>query len=664
MKTTVKSTNPSPKLNPLPSHQPSTVRRQDRRTAIILFALCLGLYSRTLAPGLLFGDSGEFQMAAWRFGLAHPTGYPLYLLLGGMWQHLAALLGVDPAASLNWFSALLAAGAVAVFYLAVLAWMPKRVTARVAAFVVALLIAVNPTLWSQAVVAEVYALHALFIALFLLLTAPNPPISNPPISNPPINYPPRHLLILSSLLGLSLTHHRTTLFLLPGLFLWLFWRDRSWWQRGKTWIALVGGLALPQLLYVYIPLRSGFDASPWLYPRLGGEILTLYTPTFQGFVDFITGSVFAVSFFSPAQALARMPEAANLWLLHFTWSGIALVLLGLVVLIRGRRWPLLLLTLPAALLLQIFNLFYGIGDIYVYYIPLYLVAALWAGCGVDWLIGVSGRRPTTDDPRNSQLAKPIPQLALWFVLFLILPASLFVTHFPAMDQSANNAARAMWQTILDSQPPDNAILISNDRNEIVPLYYLQAVEGKAPELTGLFPLLTPEERFTDVAAVTTTALAAGDRPVYLIKPMAGLESKFDVEAATPPLVRVVGPVGINEINQPTDIGYGPLTLLGYMADETDGGLALTLYWRVDEQLTGNYTTSVQLFDSAGNKVAQDDRPPGGQFYPTSLWKPGDIVRDAHLLPSGSLPAAAHMQILLYTQPDLNQLAPALEIRLP
>jgi hypothetical protein len=35
-----------------------------------------------------------------------------------------------------------------------------------------------------------------------------------------------------------------------------------------------------------------------------------------------------------------------------------------------RNWPVLLLTLPFALMLQIFNLFYGIGDIYVFYIPL------------------------------------------------------------------------------------------------------------------------------------------------------------------------------------------------------------------------------------------------------------------------------------------------------
>jgi hypothetical protein len=641
-----------------------TISRLDRRLAIVIFALFLGIYSRTLAPGLLFGDPGEFQFAAWRFGLAHPTGYPLYLLLGGSWQHLTALFGADPAASLNAFSAFLAAVAVAIFYLAVLGWLPRRtpsasVAARVSAFFAALLIGVNPTLWSQAVIAEVYALHALFIAGFLFLTARR-------------SQSPGHLFALSLLLGLSLTHHRTTLFLLPGLLLWLFWQERSWWRTGRLWAVLIGGLALPQLLYLYIPLRSGAGASPWLYPRLGAETLALYTPTFQGFVDFITGSVFAVSFLSPAQALARLPEMGNLWLVHFTWPGLALALLGLIVLFREERWPLLLLTLPAFLLLQIFNLFYGIGDIYVFYIPLYLFAALWSGCAVDWLIGMTQRRQTADDGPQTQYAIRNTQYAFWFAVLLLLPASLFLTHFPSINQSGNRATQQMWERILAADPPADAILISNDRNEIVPLYYLQAVEGKATGLTGLFPLLTPEDRFADVGAVTATVLAGGERPAYLIKAMAGLEVKFDLAQTPPPLVRVMGAVDEEMVDQPLDLAYGPLTLLGYSASQAGNISTLSLFWRVEERMQADYTTSVQLFDGAGQPLAQDDRPPGGDFYPTSLWKVGEIVRDTHIFPADAMEDAGKMQVLLYTrapgsdenaQPELIHLAPALGVPL-
>ncbi len=81
--------------------------------------------------------------------------------------------------------------------------------------------------------------------------------------------------------------------------------------------------------------------------------------------------------------------------------------------------------------------------------------------------------------------------------------------------------------------------MSNDRNEIVPLYYLQNVDGVRPDLTGIFPLLTPEERFADVGATVATALGAG-RPVVLIKPMPGLDVRFALTPLASPLVAVTG----------------------------------------------------------------------------------------------------------------------------
>jgi len=48
----------------------------------------LALYGRTLAPDVLVGDSGEFQFTGPILGIPHPTGYPLYTLLGKAWSLL------------------------------------------------------------------------------------------------------------------------------------------------------------------------------------------------------------------------------------------------------------------------------------------------------------------------------------------------------------------------------------------------------------------------------------------------------------------------------------------------------------------------------------------------------------------------------------------------
>ena len=77
----------------------------DGLVAALAGVLALGVYVRSLAPGLLWGDSAEFQMAAWLGGFAHPTGYPLYLMLGWLWTHLVPLR--DPAFRMNLFSAVL-----------------------------------------------------------------------------------------------------------------------------------------------------------------------------------------------------------------------------------------------------------------------------------------------------------------------------------------------------------------------------------------------------------------------------------------------------------------------------------------------------------------------------------------------------------------------------
>ncbi len=207
--------------------------------------------------------------------------------------------------------------------------------------------------------------------------------------------------------------------------------------------------------------------------------------------------------------------------------------------------------------------------------------------------------------------------------------------------------------------------MSNDRNEIVPLYYLQNVEGKTAGITGIFPLLMPEERFADVGAVVETALSAGERPVFLIKPMPGLEVRYDLRPAAAPLVEVLGAVTVPPDLRALDQALGPLTLLGYTWGEEMDTAEIVLYWRVDAPLDDTYTSTVQIFDGAGNRLAQQDRQPGGDFYPTGLWKPGEILRERHTLTlNGEQPITALVGMYRQSGAEFIHLAPALTWELP
>ena len=136
----------------------------DVALAILLALLALAFYLRTLAPSVvsIADDSLEFQLIAQRGAIPHPTGYPLYALLLTLFARLFPIGEV--AFRANLLSALAASAAVGLTYL-VGRTMALR---RFAAFFSAAWLAIVPTFWAHATVAEVYPLHIALVAALLL----------------------------------------------------------------------------------------------------------------------------------------------------------------------------------------------------------------------------------------------------------------------------------------------------------------------------------------------------------------------------------------------------------------------------------------------------------------------------------------------------------------
>ena len=70
----------------------------------VLFLSFFLIYIFTLSPDVLPADAGEFQAVVPLLGVAHPPGFPLYILLGKAFLILFPFL--TPARALNLFSAL------------------------------------------------------------------------------------------------------------------------------------------------------------------------------------------------------------------------------------------------------------------------------------------------------------------------------------------------------------------------------------------------------------------------------------------------------------------------------------------------------------------------------------------------------------------------------
>ena len=114
------------------------------------------LYLFTLVPSLLPADNGEFQLVAWKLGIAHPPGYPLYTIAG--W--LLSRLFVSPAFALNLLSAILAA-----ITLVIVSRTVRTLTGSiVAGLLAAALLGVSTTFWAQATTANIRMPTAFFTA--------------------------------------------------------------------------------------------------------------------------------------------------------------------------------------------------------------------------------------------------------------------------------------------------------------------------------------------------------------------------------------------------------------------------------------------------------------------------------------------------------------------
>ena len=160
-------------------------------TASALFIVSIAVYIKTLAPSVWFIDSGELSAVASTLGIAHPTGYPLFTLIG----HLFSMLPVSESQvyNLNLMSAFFCSLAVFMFVFLMrfilehqqYSLQPekgkktpvKKFTEKIVRhssiieygviIFSTLLLAFSRTFWDSANAVEVYPIHVFFLLLLL-----------------------------------------------------------------------------------------------------------------------------------------------------------------------------------------------------------------------------------------------------------------------------------------------------------------------------------------------------------------------------------------------------------------------------------------------------------------------------------------------------------------
>lgn len=85
---------------------------------------------------------------------------------------------------------------------------------------------------------------------------------------------------------------------------------------------------------------------------------------------------------------------------------------------------------------------------------------------------------------------------------------------------------------------------------------------------------------------------------------------------------------------------------------------MTLYWRVLNTPSGDYTVFVHLMDEAGTRYSQSDRRPMDGGFPTQAWRAGDVIHTEYYLtiPDQCSQVKCHLSVGLYNWETGERLA--------
>lgn len=630
------------------THRIRLIQPADRLISGGLFMASLIFYISTLAPSVitLFDDSLEFQLVTYRLGIAHPTGYPLYTILGKLFTFLPV---GDVAYRVNLMSAVFGAATVTLIYNLIIriaapgetrleGWLHLASPIQAAGpswpihlggGMGAALFAVSPVFWQQATIAEVYTLNAFFVALILLL-AVTLPTTAPETKQ-------RHILGLALVMGLSLTHHRTMLLLLPALALYLFLAERSLIFKPKILLfSALLGLA-PLLLYLYLPWRGHI-----------GSLDGTYQNTWSGFWQQVSASGYGTFIFDNPFHHER--PAAFYWaLFESQFYSMGPGFIGLVYLLWPGRRRNLVLTGGAFLIYTGFNLVYNVSDIDVFFIPNFLIWAVWSGLGAVFLLNIAASI-------TFRWGRPLVAGGLT-VIFVLIVLHLVRTNLPVLNENHSWRVHDYGIDILQQPLPNGGdTVVVGILGEMTLLRYFQQTEQRRPDVETVAADLEAER-----LAVVEDVLARG-KSVYLTRELAGAPERWSLNAVGP-LIRV----DPNPVEQPPDISFylnQPVTprirLVGYdLARPPHTGVGpapvrLTVYWQAMEMPEADLKVSARLLDTGGEPAAVVDAGPVHFAYPTSAWRSGEIVSDVYdLVLPVDLPAGEYTPLLIWYDPAQN-----------
>jgi len=326
----------------------------------------------TLAPTVGFWDTAEFQTVGPVLGVAHPTGYPSYIILGWLASIVLQPFG-DPAYRMNLLQAILAAGAVA----ATAALVQVLTGRRMIALATGLLLACSQLFWRLSTHADPHMFHIALTALLfvVLLTWDSRRHSEDLQMRARAD---RWLVAAAGIYGVAVANHSLALLLPPAIGLFVLaadWRVIFRWRTIVTCVAVLAGTIV--VLFAELPIRAAMHA-PLVYG---------HPDTVAGFQYVVLAEQFRGSLVDP---LGDLPTKAGHVLDLITgWLGPMAILaaIGLATSLFRRPRYVLLSGLSAVVTCG-FAASYANADIERYYLLPLLIAFTWIGLAFADIVAI------------------------------------------------------------------------------------------------------------------------------------------------------------------------------------------------------------------------------------------------------------------------------------
>lgn len=430
-------------------------------TSIIVFII----YLFTLAPSVIQIDSGELATVQYTLGIAHPTGYPLFTMLGFLFLQIP--LGIRKITQANLLAAIWSAFAIYFFIKMLIVLLinveekknnivSKKKQKTVAAIkfnedqkifsiiAAAFFLAFSKTFWMQSTSVEVYSFQTMLFALILFF-------SFKAFSSKEESSKSWSLVGLSFAFGFS--NHMTTLLAIPFAAILFFFKEKLTTSSIKIiFKTLVLSIPVLVLIYLYLPIRAAQN-----------PIMNWGNPiNFENFWRHFTGRQYQVWLFASFEATKKqLGNFVSNFPSEFTIIGLFIGLIGFIFLYKIDK-KIFLTTLATFLFAVLYSVNYDIVDLDSYFLLAYMIFSIWILFGFLLLFS-----------KLEQLLKTKRMIIPIFTILIFVPLA---SNKSEVDQSDVYTFEDYTKTILNGAEKNSIILSYQWDYFISASYYFQNVE--------------------------------------------------------------------------------------------------------------------------------------------------------------------------------------------